>query len=240
LFGGLQPRETLMAFYREHIYTHLVRLLSNPKPIRDLRQQIIPAAEGTVLEIGVGSGVNFPHYDPARVSKLYALEPNQAMIRLAERHRDQTRLDIEFLDLPGERIPLSDGAVDTVVSTFTLCTIPGVAEALRGIARVLRPGGKLIFFEVGLAPERSVQRWQRWWEPIHRRVFVGLYLTRDIPSLVTQAGFAVQQMQAGYVAAFPKSWAHCCWGTAIRPPEPAQTDARCSSSAVAPAGEPER
>lgn len=204
-----------MSFYRDRVYSHLVNLLGNPKPIREIRQRIVPLAQGTVLEIGVGSGVNFVHYDPARVNKLYALEPNPGMIRLAERNRRRTQLDIEFLDLPGERIPLDDGAVDTVLSTFTLCTIPGVAEAIRGIGRVLRPGGRLIFFELGLASDPRIQRWQEWWEPIHHRVFEGLYLTRDIPSLITQGGFQIEQMETAYLAAFPKSWAHCCLGTAI-------------------------
>src|SRR6266487_5532466 len=121
-----------MPFYRDRIYPHLVRKLGDPPPIREIRGRLLPLAEGKVLEIGVGPGVNFVYYDPARVRKLYALEPNPAMIRLAERQRQRTTLDVEFLDLPGERIPLADGTVDTVVSTFTLGTIPGVVEAIHG------------------------------------------------------------------------------------------------------------
>jgi len=140
-------------------------MLGNPKPIQKIRERIIPLADGRVLEIGVGPGVNFVHYDPARVSKLYALEPNPGMIPRAEQQRRRTRLDVEFLDLPGEQIPLADGSVDTVVSTFTLCTIPGVVEAIRGVGRVLRPGGQFIFFEHGLAPDTAVRRWQVRTEP---------------------------------------------------------------------------
>ncbi len=150
-----------MPFYRDHIYPHLVDRLGDPPPIQKVRRQIIPLAQGTVLEIGVGSGANFLHYDPARVRKLYALEPNPGMIRLAERRRYRTKLNIAFLDMPGERIPLGAGIVDTVVSTFTLCTITGIVEAIRGLGRVLRPEGKLIFFELGLSPDPAVQRWQR-------------------------------------------------------------------------------
>ena len=146
-----------MPFYRDHIYPRLVSVLGDPKPIQQVRQRVIPLAKGDVLEIGVGPGVNFVHYDPSRVSRIYALEPNPVMIRLAELHRRQTDLKIEFLDLPGERIPLEDRSVDTVVSTFTLCTIPGVVEAIRGIGRVLRPGGKFIFFEHELSPDPRVQ-----------------------------------------------------------------------------------
>src|SRR5260370_27041214 len=151
-----------MPFYRDHVYPRLVRMLGDPKPIREVRARIVPLALGKVLEIGVGPGVNFVHYDPARVSKIYALEPNPGMIRLAERQRRGTEVDVEFLDLPGEGIPLGDGSVDTVVSTFTLCTIPGVVEAIRGIARVLKPGGKLVFFEHGRSPDPRVRRWQAW------------------------------------------------------------------------------
>jgi ubiquinone/menaquinone biosynthesis C-methylase UbiE len=114
-------------------------------------------AEGNVLEIGVGSGANFVHYDPTKVSKLYALEPNLGMIRLAERQQRRTKLKIEYLDLPGERIPLEDKTIDTVVSTFALCTIPDIATAIRGIARVLRPDGRLVFFELGRSADPKVQ-----------------------------------------------------------------------------------
>ena len=147
-----------MPFYKDYVYPYLVDTLGDPAPIRKIRQQIIPQAQGIVLEIGVGSGTNFVHYDSTRVSKLYALEPNPGMIRLAERQQRKTKLDIEFIDLPGERIPLGDGAIDTVVSTFTLCTIPGIADAIQGLARVLKPDGKLIFFELGLSPDPEVQR----------------------------------------------------------------------------------
>ena len=203
-----------MPFYRDHVYPHLVSLLGDPKPIREIRQQVVPLAQGTVLEIGVGPGVNFAHYDPARVSKVYALEPNPGMMRLAEEQRRRVELDVEFLGLPGERIPLADSTIDTVVSTFTLCTIPGVLEAIRGMARVLRSDGKLIFFEHGLSPNPRVRRWQRWSEPIPHWVFEGCHLTRDIPSLITQGGFQIQDIDAAYLASFPKSWSYCWWGTA--------------------------
>ena len=212
-----------MAFYRDHIYPYLVDRLGDPPPIQIIRQQIIPHAQGQVLEIGAGSGLNFGHYDPAKVSKLYALEPNPGMRRLAERQRRRTKLDVEFLDLPGERIPLADGTVDTVVSTFTLCTIPGIAQALQGIRRVLKPGGKLIFFELGLAPDPAVQHWQTRLEPVCHRLFQGLYLTRDIPSLIRQGGFQIERMETAYLARFPKSVSYCWWGTAILPRGPFQT-----------------
>src|SRR5882724_8254425 len=188
-----------MPFYRNNVYPHLVSMLGNPKPIQTIRQRIVPLAQGRVLEIGVGPGVNFIHYNPATVRKVYALEPNPGMIRMAEQRRRHTQLDVEFLDLLGERIPLSDGSVDTVVSTFTLCTIPGIVEAIRGLGRVLRPDGKLIFFELRLAPDPAVQRWQKRLESVHHWLFQGLYLTRDIPSLIKQGGFQIEQIETRYI-----------------------------------------
>jgi SAM-dependent methyltransferase len=204
-----------MPFYKDHIYPFLVDVLGDPAPILNVRQQIIPLAQGRVLEIGTGSGANLIHYDVTRVNKLYALEPNPGMIRLAERRQRKTELNIEFIGLPGERIPLEDGSVDTVVSTFTLCTIPGIVDAIRGIARVLKPDGKLLFFELGLSPDPEIQRWQRRLEPLSHGLFQGLYLTRDIPALIVQGGFQIEQMESGYVAQFPKSLSYCWWGTAI-------------------------
>jgi SAM-dependent methyltransferase len=203
-----------MPFYRDHLYPHIVKGLGDPKPIRDVRERIVALAEGTVLEIGVGPGVNFAHYNPARVNKIYALEPNPGMIRLAEPQRRQTKIDVEFLDLPGERIPLADGTIDTVISTFTLCTIPGVADAIRGIGRVLKPGGKFIFFEHGISPDPDVRRWQERLEPFGRWAFEGCHLTRDIPVLLAEGGFEIKEVEMTHLVPFPKAWTYCWWGTA--------------------------
>lgn len=203
-----------MPIYRDRIYPFLVNTFGNPLAIKNKRQQIIPLAQGNVLEIGVGSGANFPYYDSAKVSKLYALEPNPGMIRLAKSQLHQMILNVEFLDLRGEQIPLNNETIDTVVSTFTLCTIPKVEDALRGIKRVLKPSGKLIFFEIGLSPDHQIRRWQKLFEPIAQMAFEGLLLTRDIPSLIIQSGFHIEEVETGYMAQFPKSWTYCYWGTA--------------------------
>jgi ubiquinone/menaquinone biosynthesis C-methylase UbiE len=205
-----------MGFYRHQVYPRLVNGLGDPAPIRHRRRQLLREARGTVLEIGVGSGANFPHYDAARVDKIYALEPNPGMVQLAERCLRRTALTVEFLGVPGERIPLADACVDTVVSTFTLCTIPGVVDALRDVHRVMKPAGRLIFLEISISPDPRVRRWQRRWEPLHHALFDGLFLTRDIPSLLKVTGFSIESVDNGYMARFPKSWAHCCWGSAIR------------------------
>jgi ubiquinone/menaquinone biosynthesis C-methylase UbiE len=201
-----------MSLYRDRIYPYLVDKFGNPPPIKAIRQQIIPLAQGKVLEIGAGSGANFVHYDPANVTKLYALEPNPGMIRLAQKQEERTKLNIEYIGLPGERIPLEDNSMNTVVSTFTLCTIPGIEKAIQGIARVIKPEGKFLFFELGIAPDRSVRRWQRRLGPLCHQLFQGLYLTRDIPALISQGGFQIEQIKGDYLAQFPKSLSYCWWG----------------------------
>ena len=204
-----------MSFYNEHVYPHLISILGNPKPIADIRKRLLPIADGVVLEIGVGPGVNFPYYDQAKVKKVYALEPNQGMMSRADQQRKRTNLHVEFIDLPSERIPLPDASADTVVSTFTLCTIPGVADAIKGLRRVLKQGGKFIFFEHGLAPDVSVQRWQRRTEPFFQWAFEGCHVTRDIPRLICGSGFVIEKIENGYIAKFPKSGSYCWWGTAV-------------------------
>ena len=204
-----------MSLFQHRIYPAIIKSLGDPEPIRDVRKHLIPQAAGTVLEIGVGPGVNFAHYDAGCVKKLYALEPNPGMVRYADRQRADTGLDVSFIDLPGERIPLEDASVDTVVSTFTLCTIPGVADALAGVRRVLKPRGRFLFFEHGLAPDVRVRRWQRWSEPVTRFLFEGCHVTRDIPSLVERSGFRIDEVKTAYLASFPKSWTYCFWGAAM-------------------------
>jgi ubiquinone/menaquinone biosynthesis C-methylase UbiE len=177
---------------------------------------MIPQARGVVLEIGFGSGANMPHYDPSHVARLYALEPSRGMRQLAVRRLAETTINVDFIDLPGERIPLNDASVDTVVSTFTLCTIADLEGALSGIVRVLRSNGVLIFLENSLAREPDVQRWQRRWEPVLHRMFGGLRLTRDIPAFVMKAGLRIDTCQYLFLSSFPRSWSHCCSGTATR------------------------
>jgi len=205
-----------MTFYKNRIYPFLVNKFGNPSPIKEIRKKIIPLAYGNVLEIGVGTGANFSYYDSTKVNKLYALEPNKGMIQIAESLLQGMKLNFEFLDLPGEQIHLNDETIDTVVSTFTLCTIAALDDALQGIKRVLKPDGKLIFFEIGLSPDSRVRRWQKIFNPIAHRAYQGLSLTRDIPSILVQHGFKPEQMEKGYIAKFPKSWTYCFWGNAIR------------------------
>ena len=193
-----------MGLYERYICPHLSKVVNQGKALQPMRHRVVSKAQGVVLEIGVGTGSNFPHFDPAKVTKLYALEPAPGMLKLARREAVGQPFPIEFLDLPGERIPLEDHSVDTVLTTFTLCTIPEVVTALRGMTRVLRPGGELLFCEHGEAPDANVQRWQRRLEPIHGFIFPGCHLTRRIPDLIEQGGFEIRKIEQEYAAGFPR------------------------------------
>jgi len=169
--------------------------------------------DSVIADVGSGTGLSAkPFLENGNV--VYAVEPNPGMLRRADKQRSRATFEIEFLDLPGERISLPDGSIDTVVSTFTMCTIPGVVEAIQGMRRVLKTSGKFIFFEHGLSPDDAVERWQRRNEPLWQWVFEGCHVTRNIPALIEQGGFKIEQIDVGYVAPFPKCGSYCFWGVA--------------------------
>ena len=205
-----------MGLYSKHILPKLVHLTCSTKPIMRQREKVVPLAHGRVLEIGIGSGLNLPFYDDGKVTKLWGLEPAPEMRRMAEKAARSARFGVELIGLVGEEIPLENNSVDTVLLTYTLCTIPDVEPALRGMARVLKPGGTLIFCEHGAAPEDSVRRWQDRINPIWKRLGGGCNLNRAIPDMIEQGGFRVTKMETMYIPGWrPASFNY--WGTATHP-----------------------
>lgn len=188
-----------MSFYENKILPHLIDLACSTKPTEKQREKIVPLAEGDVLEIGFGSGLNLPFYDTRRVRKVWGLEPSEGMRRKARPVLEAHDLDVEFIDLPGESIPLEADSVDTVLVTYSLCTIADVASALEGMRRVLKPGGSLLFCEHGLAPDESVRQWQRRLNPAWSRLAGGCNLHRDIPDLITRGGFRLTVDERMYI-----------------------------------------
>jgi ubiquinone/menaquinone biosynthesis C-methylase UbiE len=177
------------------------------------REKVVPLASGRVLEVGIGSGLNLPYYDRSTVEKVYGLDPSPDMTARAERAARSTGLRVEFIHSPAESIPLGAGSVDTVLVTYTLCTIPQPADALREMRRVLRPGGKLVFCEHGLAPDANVRKWQQIVTPVWRRLAGGCHLDRDIPALLAQGEFDVKQMDTMYLPGWrPATFNY--WGVA--------------------------
>ena len=173
----------------------------------------MPEAEGEILEIGFGSGLNIPYYDRLKVRKIWALEPSAGMRRKARPAVDETEMDIEFVDLPGEQIPLDDNSVDTILMTYTLCTITDTKTALEGMRRVLRPGGRLLFCEHGRAPDENVRRWQNRLNPAWSRIAGGCNMNRDIPALINEGGFAIKVDERMYIPG-AKVLCYNYWGSA--------------------------
>jgi ubiquinone/menaquinone biosynthesis C-methylase UbiE len=178
------------------------------------RAKVVPRARGRVLEIGIGSGLNLPYYDSANVSKVWGLDPSPEMTQMAKRTASSLPFEVEFIGLPGDEIPLEDNSVDTVVVTYTLCTIPDTTPALRQMSRVLRPGGELIFCEHGAAPDASVRRWQDRLNPMWKRLGGGCNLNRPIPTLIEAGGFRIKRLDTMYIPGWrPASFNY--WGTAV-------------------------
>ena len=185
-----------MGFYRELVLPRLCDAAMRNEALEPYRERVIRAAEGRVLEIGVGSGLNLGHYSKA--ADVLALEPDPKLIEMARRNAARAPRPIEFLEASANDIPLDDGSVDTVVSTWTLCTIPRAAAALAEMRRVLKPQGRLLFVEHGLGPTAGVQKWQHRMTPIWKRIAGGCHLDRPIDSLIREAGFAIEALQNSY------------------------------------------
>lgn len=202
-----------MSWYEETLLPRLIDLACSTKPTRKQREKIVPRAAGNVLEIGFGSGHNLPYYDRDKVGHIWGLEPSSGMREIAAEPIAKSGLDVELIDLPGEEIPLDDNCVDTVLVTYTLCTIPDVATALDGMRRVLKPDGKLLFCEHGKAPDANVVRWQERMNPMWRRFAGGCNMNRDIPAMLTVAGFDIEDDNRMYIPGI-KSLCYNYWGAA--------------------------
>lgn len=200
--------------YERRILPWLLDRAMSTKPITYQRRKVVPLAEGRVLEIGIGAGQNLAFYDPAKVTHLWGLEPSREMRARAERRAQGLRFGFDFLDLEAEEIPLEDRSADTVLVTYTLCTIPDVARALTGMRRVLKPGGRLIFCEHGRAPDASVRRWQERLTPIWKRIGGGCHLGRAIPELIRESGFTIETLETMYLPSTPRFTGYNYWGTA--------------------------
>jgi SAM-dependent methyltransferase len=202
-----------VGLYRKLIVPRLTDLAMRNKRLGPYRERVIGAAAGRVLEIGVGSGLNLTRYPPA-VQELLALEPDPKLMAMARNASPVTGAGrIGFIEGSAERIPLENGSIDTVVSTWTMCTIPDIRLALDEMHRVLKPSGRLLFVEHGLAPDTGVQKWQNRLNPLWTRVGGGCHLNRPIEALITAAGFEMDRLHTGYMPG-PKLMTYMYEGTA--------------------------
>lgn len=187
-----------MGIYRDFILPKLCDCAMRNKKLFPYRKRVIGAADGRVLEIGVGSGLNLPFYKAA-VREILALDPAPPLLMMARVASHGSDIPVSFLEASAESIPLDDHSVDTVVTTWTLCTIPNAGVALTEMRRVLRPGGKLLFVEHGRAPEENIRRWQDRFTPAWRCVSGGCHLNRPIQTLIEGNGFRCDRLETGYL-----------------------------------------
>lgn len=202
-----------MGLYERHILPRLINCACSVRPVMRQREKIVPLAEGNVLEIGVGSGLNLPYYNKAKVTRLWGLEPSEAMLKRAAIAAQASGIEVEFIGLPGDEIPLDDRTIDTVVITYTLCTIPETEPALRQMARVLKPGGRLLFCEHGAAPDANVQKWQNRLDPLWGLFSGGCHINREIPQHLEQGGFTITNLETMYLPGL-RFASFNYWGTA--------------------------
>lgn len=199
-------------WYEQHLLPYLIDFACGIGPVTRQRRKVVPLASGRVLEIGIGTGRNLEHYDKPRIgARLTGLDPG--LHRLARKRAAKQGIEVELVELSAERIPFDDAAFDTVLVTYSLCTIPDPVAALHEMRRVLRPGGRLVFCEHGLAPDASVQAWQHRLTPAWSRIAGGCQLDRDVPALLREAGFVCDDLQTTYLPG-PRPLMYHYWGTA--------------------------
>jgi ubiquinone/menaquinone biosynthesis C-methylase UbiE len=203
-----------LGFYQDRIVPHLVNVAMRQPELAAYRRRLLPAAEGRVLEVGIGSGLNLPHY-ARTATRIIGLDPSAKLLSMAERTAKGVSLPIEFLKGSAEAIPLEDKSVDTVVTTWTLCTIPDVVRALSEMRRVLKPGGRLLFVEHGRAPDAKVRRWQDRLTPLWKRLAGGCHLNRPIRQLIEESGFRIERLDTGYMKG-PRLMTYMYEGSATR------------------------
>ncbi|MGN0923089.1 class I SAM-dependent methyltransferase [Ectopseudomonas mendocina] len=202
-----------MGLYDRHILPHLIDFACGMGAVMKARSQLVPQARGRVLEIGIGSGLNLSFYDPQRVEVVVGVDPSAAMQRLARERAARCQVPVEMIALELGQIQAANASFDDIVCTFTLCTIPDAISALREMRRVLKPGGRLLFCEHGLAPDLPVLRWQKRLTPLWKPLAGGCHLDRDIPALIGAGGFHIRELSTGYLKG-PRPMTHVYRGWA--------------------------
>lgn len=202
-----------MSPWERLVVPRLVQWACAANPVLRQRAKVVPRAVGQVLEIGVGSGLNLPHYDGEQTASVFGIDPSRELLAAAEGAARRAPFPVTLERGSAEDLPLESGTIDTVVVTYSLCSIPDIGGALGEARRVLRPGGTLLFAEHGLAPDQEVVRWQRRLDPLWSRLGGGCHLDRDIPTLIGEAGFEVDSLDTLYLPG-PRFLNFNYWGSA--------------------------
>jgi ubiquinone/menaquinone biosynthesis C-methylase UbiE len=186
-----------MSFYDDHILPHVINLAMRNRELRPYRERVLSQAHGRVLEIGIGSGLNLPLYGP-RVDAILGLDPAARLLRMAQDAANRSKIPVTLISGSAHAMPIDRGSIDTLVTTWTLCSIPDAGAALQEMRRVLTPNGRLLFVEHGSAPEESVRKWQNRLTPVWKRIGGGCHLNRPIRTLIENAGFRMIRLDTGY------------------------------------------
>ncbi|WP_424627377.1 class I SAM-dependent methyltransferase [Bradyrhizobium sp. SYSU BS000235] len=203
-----------MGFYDRYVGPRIVSCLCSLEDVTEQRRLVLPKAHGVVLEVGIGSGLNLPHYDPSKVKRVIGVDPGEGFLALGKERSNNARVPLELIQAPAEKIPLDDNIADTAVLTYTLCSVSDPQQALREIRRVLKPDGTLIFCEHGKADNASVIRWQDRLNPIWNVLACGCNLNRDTVGLLAGAGFQIGEIERFYLPRTPKPVGFHCRGVA--------------------------
>ena len=203
-----------MGLYDKYILPKFLNCACGSKPINYQRQKVVPLAKGKVLDIGIGSGLNIPFYNSDKIDKVIGIDPSHELIELAKELANDSKASIELVIGSAESIPYPDNFFDTVLVTYTMCTIPNVAIANKEMWRVLKDDGRLIFCEHGLAPDKKISKWQNRIDPFWGKIAGGCHLNRDIQKLITDAGFSFESLDKMYIPSTPKFAGYNYWGIA--------------------------
>ena len=201
-----------MSLYNKYILPKFLNCACGSKPINNQRQKVVPLARGKVLDIGIGSGLNIPFYNSDKIDKVIGIDPSHELIELAKELANDSKASIDFVIGSAESIPYPDNFFDTVLVTYTMCTIPNVAIANKEMWRVLKDDGRLIFCEHGLAPDKKISKWQNRIDPFWGKIAGGCHLNRDIQKLITDAGFSFESLDKMYLPSTPKFAGYNYWG----------------------------
>ena len=201
-----------MGLYDRYILPKFLNCACGSKPINYQRQKVVPLAKGKVLDIGIGSGLNIPFYNSDQIDKVIGIDPSHELIELAKELANDSKASIELVIGSAESIPYPDNFFDTVLVTYTMCTIPNVAIANKEMWRVLKDDGRLIFCEHGLAPDKKISKWQNRIDPFWGKIAGGCHLNRDIQKLITDAGFSFESLDKMYIPSTPKFAGYNYWG----------------------------
>ena len=204
----------IKSWYEKFFLPKLCNKCCSTKPINYQRNKVVPLAKGVVLEIGMGSGLNIPFYNKNNIKKIIGLDPSQELNFLAKKIAKENNIGIDFIMSGAEEIPLPNDYVDTILITYTLCTIPDLDNSMAEMKRVLKSDGKFIFCEHGIAPDQNIIKWQRRINPIWKAIMGGCNINRNIPKIISDSGFDITNISEMYLPSTPKIVGYNYWGIA--------------------------